>query len=237
VTKASAFIPVSTKEQKNENQLPALEAPCKIGTALNDLRLIPISRVEAKKIIVRNHYSHTLPGGTKMCFGIMRNGKLLGAMVFGVGPFYGYKLVNGASPDDVVTLTRLWMSDELPRNSESKVLGLALQSLRKDTSLKFVIAYSDPTFGHLGTIYQATNWLYSGLSSATPLYDIGDGMLHHSRSLAHELGSHSIRYLTSQGVNARIVPQQAKHRYIYFLDQSYRPRLAVPVLPYPRKGV
>jgi hypothetical protein len=204
-------------------------------TALHDLRLIPISRVDAKTLIVRNHYSHTLPGGTKMSFGVILNGRLLGVMTFGVGPFYGYKLVNNATPDDVVTLTRLWLSDELPRNSESKVLGIALRSLKRDTSLKFVIAYSDPAFGHFGTIYQATNWLYTGLSSATPLYDIGDGMLHHSRSLAHELGSHSIRYLTSQGINARIVPQQAKHRYIYFLDESWKSRLAVPVLPYSKK--
>jgi hypothetical protein len=209
--------------------------PSPITTVLHDLHLIPISREDAKKMIVRNHYSHTLPGGTKMCFGIMRNGKLLGAMVFGAGPFYGYKLVNGASPDDVVTLTRLWLSDELPRNSESKVLGIALRSLRKETSLKFVIAYSDPEFGHLGIIYQATNWFYTGLSYATGLYDIGDGVLHHSRSLAHQLGSHSIEYLTLQGINARIVPQQAKHRYIYFLDGSWSTRLAVPVLPYPKK--
>jgi hypothetical protein len=203
--------------------------------ALHDLRLIPISRVDAKTLIVRNHYSHTLPGGTKMSFGVILNGRLLGVMTFGVGPFYGYKLVDGATPDDVVTLTRLWLSDELPRNSESKVLGTALRSLKRDTSIKFVLAYSDPAVGHLGIIYQATNWLYTGLSTATPLYDIGDGILHHSRSLAHQLGSHSIRYLTLQGINARIIPQQAKHRYIYFLKESWRSRLAVPVLPYPKK--
>ena len=207
------------------------------STELHDLRLIPISRVDAKTLIVRNHYCHSLPGGTKMSFGTVLNGRLLGVMTFGVGPFYGYKLVNGATPDDVVTLTRLWLSDELPRNSESKVLGIALRSLKRDTSLKFVIAYSDPTFGHLGTIYQATNWLYTGHSSATGLYDIGDGTLHHSRSLAHQLGSHSIHYLTSQGIDARIVPQQAKYRYIYFLDASWKSRLSMPVLPYPKKEV
>ena len=207
------------------------------STALHDLRLIPISRVAAKILIVRNHYSHSLPGGTKMSFGTILNSRLLGVMTFGVGPFYGYKLVDGATPDDVVTLTRLWLSDELPKNCESKVMGIALRSLKRDTSLKFVIAYSDPAVGHLGIIYQATGWVYTGLSSATPLYDIGDGILHHSRSLAHELGSHSIRYLTLQGINARIVPQSTKHRYIYFLDKSWSSRLAVPVLPYPKKGV
>ena len=202
---------------------------------LHDLRLMPISQTDAKTLIVRNHYRHSLPGGTKLSFGVIVNSRLFGALTFGVGPYLGYKLVNGATPDDVVTLTRLWLSDELPWNSESKVLGIALRSLKRDTSLKFILAYSDPAVGHLGTIYQATNWLYTGLSSATPLYDIGDGILHHSRSLAHQLGSHSIRYLTSQGISARTVPQSAKHRYIYFLNKVWSSRLAVPVLPYPKK--
>ena len=202
---------------------------------MKGLNIAPISQIDAKEILISNHYLHSFPGGTKLSFGVYLDARLLGALTFGVGPYLGYKLVKDASPDDVVTLTRLWLSDDLPRNSESRVLGFVLRSLRKETSLKFVLAYSDPAAGHLGTIYQATNWLYTGLSSATPLYDIGDGIPHHSRSLAHQLGSHSIRYLTSQGIAVKTVPQMAKHRYIYFLDDSWRTRLLVPVLPYPKK--
>jgi hypothetical protein len=199
------------------------------------LNITPISQIDAKQLLVCHHYLHSFPGGTRLSFGVYLDARLLGALTFGVGPYLGYKLVKDASPDDVVTLTRLWLSDDLPRNSESRVLGFVLRSLRKETSLKFVLAYSDPAAGHLGTIYQATNWLYTGLSSATPLYDIGDGIPHHSRSLAHQLGSHSIRYLTSQGIMVKTVPQMAKHRYIHFLDDSWRTRLLVPVLPYPKK--
>ena len=203
--------------------------------ALHELRLIPLSLAEAKKLIVRHHYLHSLAGGSKLSFGVVLKTRLLGALTFGVGPYLGYKMVRDASPEDVVTLTRLWLADALPRNSESKVLGIVLRSLKRDTGLKFVLAYSDPAAGHYGVIYQATGWLYTGLSSATPLYDIGDGTLHHSRSLAHQLGSHSIHYLTLQGINIRTVPQSAKHRYIYFLNESWRSRLSVPVLPYPKK--
>ena len=199
------------------------------------LNITPISQIDAKQLLVCHHYLHSFPGGTRLSFGVYLDARLLGALTFGVGPYLGYKLVKDASPDDVVTLTRLWLSDDLPKNSESHVIGIVLRSLRKDTSLKFVLAYSDPAAGHVGTIYQATNWLYTGLSSATPLYDIGDGIMHHSRSLAHQLGSHSIRYLTYRGIVVKTVPQMAKHRYIYFLDDSWRTRLLVPVLPYPKK--
>ena len=204
--------------------------------SVRDLNVRPIPQAAAKMLLVQNHYLHSFPGGTKLNFGIFYQSFLMGAMTLGVGPFLGYGLVDRATPEDCVTLTRLWLEDNLPRNSESHVIGILLQSLQKETSLKFVLAYSDPAAGHLGTIYQATNWLYTGLSSATPLYDIGDGILHHSRSLAHGLGTHSIRYLASQGISVTTVPQMAKHRYIYFLDQSWRSRLMVPVLSYPKKG-
>ena len=47
-----------------------------------------------------------------------------GAVTFGVGPYLGYKIVNEASPDDVVTLTRLWLSDELPATPNQRFWGL-----------------------------------------------------------------------------------------------------------------
>ena len=205
------------------------------GRIVRDLKVTPISQTEAKNLVVRHHYLHSFPGGTKLSFGIFYQSFLMGAITLGVGPFLGYGMVDGATSEDCITLTRLWLEDDLPYNSESHVIGTLLRSLQKETSFKFVLAYSDPAAGHIGTIYQATNWLYTGLSSATPLYDIGDGILHHSRSLAHGLGTHSIRYLTSQGISVKTIPQMAKHRYIYFLDQSWRSRLMVPLLPYPKK--
>ena len=114
------------------------------------------------------------------------------------------------------------------------MLGFTLRSLKRHILLKFLITYADPAQGHLGYIYQSTNWVYVGLSQATPLYDIGDGRLYHSRTLSQICGTHSLKYLRGQGVQASLVPQQPKHRYIYFLDSSWRERLKVPVLSYPK---
>lgn len=171
-----------------------------------------------------------------MAFGIFFSDRLLGALTFGVGPTNAHRLVEGAARDDCLTLTRLWLSDELPRNSESRTLGVAARALRRHTAVKFIISYADPSQGHVGTIYQASNWLYTGLSQASPLYDIGDGIARHSRSLSHAYGSHCIKHFARHGVEIKKVPQAAKHRYVYFLDPSFRHRLNVPVLPYPKKA-
>ena len=204
-------------------------------TALHALQLRPISVVLAKLLLEHYHYLHSIPGGTKLAFGVFVVSRLLGVVTLGVGPKLVHRLVDGATPDDCLTLTRLWLSDELPHNSESRVLGLVLRALRKHTTLKFLVTYADPAEGHRGIIYQATNWLYTGLSQGTPLYDLGDGRACHSRSLSHTYGTHSVRHFARHGVDVRLVAQVPKHRYFYFLDQSWQHRLKVPILSYPKK--
>jgi hypothetical protein len=205
-------------------------------TVLKSLGVLPVPLVIAKSLIVRHHYLHSFPGGTMLTFGVFVGKSLLGAIALGAGPFQGHCLVRDAKPENCITLTRLWVADELPTNTESYILGSLLRNLRLYTHLKFVIAYSDPSVGHFGTIYQATNWLYTGLSSAMPLYDCGDGRGRYSRSIAQILGSHSIKHFAIAGIPMILVQQNAKYRYIYFLDPKWRSQLEVPVLPYP-KGV
>ena len=203
---------------------------------LQRLLVSPIPSRVAKQLLIPNHYLHSMPGGTQLCLGVFVGGRLAGVLTLGVGPKNAYALVDGAEPDDCQTLTRLWLSDELLPNSESRVLGVVLRSLRRETSVKFLVTYADPAAGHSGIIYQASNWVYTGRSQAMPLLDIGDGVPRHSRSLAHAFGTHSRKYFEAHGITVRRIPQAAKHRYLYFLDRSWRDRLRVPVLPYPKKG-
>ena len=112
--------------------------------ALHSIQVRPIPVKIAKEIIVRNHYLPSVPGGTQMTFGVFLEHRLMGAMALGVGPFNAHRLVEGAAPADCLTLSRLWLSEELPKNSESRVLGVVLRSLRKHTNLKFLLSYADP---------------------------------------------------------------------------------------------
>jgi hypothetical protein len=200
------------------------------------LRVSSIPAVLAKSIVIDHHYLHAMPGGTQLCLGISDGDRLFGVLTLGVGPANVHRMVDGAEPSECLTLTRLWLSDDLPHNSESRVLGVVLRYLRRETSVKFVVSYADPSAGHVGTIYQAGNWIYTGTSLAMPLLDLGDGRARHSRSLVHEFGTHSLKHFKAHGINVRRIPQSAKHRYLYFLDRSWRDRLLTPILPYPKNG-
>ncbi len=113
---------------------------------------------------------------------------------------------------------------------------MVMRALKRCTSLKFLISYADPAMGHHGGIYQATGWLYTGPSQATTMIDLGDWVLRHSRTVGHAFGTHSIRHFEAHDVPVRTVQQEPKHRYLHFIDSSWRDRLRVPVLPYPKKA-
>ena len=204
-------------------------------SALHSIQVRPIKSDIAKKVLTENHYLRSIPGGTQIPLGAFIEGRLLGVLTFGVGPTNAYRLVDSAARTDCVTLTRLWLSDELPKNSESRVIGIALRSLAKATTLKFVLTYADPSAKHMGTIYQASNWIYIGESQPMSLLDFGDGVPRNARTVGHRFGSHSVKYFRKHGMSVTRIPQVPKHRYIYFLDKTWQDRLKPEQLPYPKK--
>ncbi len=207
---------------------------------MRDARFLQVKELApaiARVLCERGHYLHSFPAGTRVTLGVFAAGGLQGVVVLGVGPRFAHRLVTGASAPDGLTLTRLWLADALPRNSESYVIGQTVRWLRQHTPVKFLVSYADPAAGHIGTIYQATNWLYTGLSHAQPALDLGDGIPRHTRTVGAALGTHSLRYLRAAGLSPRRVPTTGKHRYVLFIDRRWRGRLAVPTAPYPKQEV
>ena len=90
---------------------------------LHHLMVKPVPFPIAKQLLVHHHYLHSFPGGTHLCFGVFCGKRLMGALTLGAGPAQAYALVDGADPKDCLALTRLWLSDDLPANSESRFLG------------------------------------------------------------------------------------------------------------------
>ena len=202
--------------------------------ALQLLRVAIIAFPIGKAFIAGHHYLGTFPGGTHLALGAFLGHRLVGVMTLGVGPGQVYRLVRGAVPTNCLVLTRFCLVDELPTNSESRILGVVLRALRKQTGVKFIVAYADSAQGHVGTIYQASNWIYTGLSQATPLYELEGQAPRHSRSFSHAFGTRGVKHFAAYGVSLRKVPQQPKHRYFYFFDPAWRSRLRVGAEPYPK---
>lgn len=124
----------------------------------------------------------------------------------------------------------------MPKNSESRVIGAIIRDVRKNTNWKLLISYADPRYGHIGTIYKATGWLYFGMTAPAP-FIIVNGKYLHARSSGSLYGSASIRHLRLTGIPAIKGIEPGKHKYAYFLDPSWQFRLKTPVLPYPKDEI
>lgn len=194
----------------------------------------PVMPSVIRNLIVDFHYLHRMPAAPRLCFGVQHEGALQGAMVFTAGARQGHRILVAARPQEVATLARLWLSDDLPKNAESRVIGVVLRHLRHHTDWKLLLSYADPSAGHVGTIYQATGWLYLGQGNRETYIDFGDGQLVHPRTAYTQLGSNSIGHLLRTGVAARRRPVAAKHRYAYVLEPAWRWRVRDSGRPYPK---
>lgn len=192
-----------------------------------DLEVRPSAPAEIRELITERHYLHAMPLASVGTFGVFVGPRLLGAVVFTTGGRKSHQVVAGARHQDAITLARLWLDDELGKNSESRVIAVVMRMLRRDGRWRFVLSYADPTAGHTGTIYRAAGWSYLGRSPDDFYVGFPDG-LHHPRSVFSRFGTTSIRHLRATGIDARRVPVPGKHRYLAFLDPSWAWRLRTP---------
>lgn len=126
----------------------------------------PCERSEVRDFIEAHHYSGSINGVmASYCFKLERDGELVGAMLYGsLGMANAWKKY-ADKPEDVIELRRLCLIDETPKNSESFFIGQTLKWLRRNTTIRKVVSYADPNYGHSGIIYRATNFEHIGMTS------------------------------------------------------------------------
>ena len=134
------------------------------------LAIATLDSKRAAKLVVTNHYLHRRPP-ISHAFGIYAGASLMGVVTYGTpASRHLQKSACPEQPDAVIELNRLWLDDELPRNSESWFVSRTLKMLPP----RIVVSYADPLFGHFGYIYRALNFHYAGwtdMDRKTPRYD------------------------------------------------------------------
>lgn len=199
------------------------------------LRVEPVAAQVVADLITQEHYLHSMPTAACACFAVTVGVELHGAVVFASGARHSHRLIGAGQPQQIATLARLWLSEECPKNSESRVLGIVLRHLKRDGRWKLLLSYADPAAGHVGTIYQASGWLYLGQGVPSSYLDLGDGRLVHPRSVYERFGSNAVRHLRRTGIAATRRYLPGKHRYAYVLDPSWRWRMTAQPIPYPHR--
>jgi hypothetical protein len=208
-----------------------------------DIKDIYIKEIDSKlanRLIIQNHYSGTVPKGVKYHLGIFIDNTLYGVAQFGFGirPQDTCKWVEGTTKDEYLELNRLWISDKLGKNAESNAISKALKWIKEHKpNIKWIISFADGMMGKVGTIYQATNFIYTGFSTTSNgMWLSKEGIRMHNISLWHKHGKTDRKLLESIYGTPLYLVRGGQYRYFYFYDRKLIPNLITPPLPYPKQS-
>jgi hypothetical protein len=111
---------------------------------------------QADAIIVKNHYSNKPTKNSFLNMLVYYNDIVSGALQIG----YGIRpKISKFKTGEVCEFDRMWLSDVMPKFSETITLSLLHNFLKKRyKNLKAIISYSDTSVGNEGTIYKAGNY-------------------------------------------------------------------------------
>ncbi len=222
------------------------------------LSIRQIDKPTAKKMVVKYHYSHLwtkcsvalglfLDTGNQHAFFDEAEEKMIGVIVYGdpIGRHSGASISEGLDRTEVYELTRLYIHDGYGSNIESWFISQSFSWLKEnEPHIKALISYASPMEGHVGTIYQATNWIYQG-NSIRPndgwLFKFTeDGEWQHGRTIFPYYGTNNPEKIREKVTEPFWIKQELrKHRYIYILAGKKVKRrilnsLKYPALQYPK---
>jgi len=143
------------------------------------------------KLVVKHHYSHKSTNRFLSFLVCGQQGFL--QLGYGIRPHEKHTISKLITKDNYCEFDRMWLSDDLPKYSESRVIGLLLSYLKQVYKrIQFIITYADGSVGNVGTIYKATNAIVTG-KFPVDFYLLTSGERVHPVSMWHRHKSRAIK--------------------------------------------
>ncbi len=233
----------------------------------------PLDEATAKAFVLDHHYSGTYPAASQR-YALLEADLLVGVLVLGIptskqvltGPFPGLEPYV-----ETLELSRLVLLDEVPANAESWFIARCFTEAAA-RGVRGIVSFADPVPrqvgervlfpGHVGTIYQASNAVYTGRATPRTLTLLPDGTVLSARAMQKVRGQesghrHVEELLMGWGapaprafqdprrwlidacsvIGATKLRHHGNHRYCFRLgtkSQRRRTNLAYPTLTYPK---
>lgn len=200
----------------------------------NNLEVIRIDYEAAMVAVEFFHYLHRRCHCTG-AWGLYQAGVLMGVAVVGKPPSYTLceRLFGKDESKNVGEFNRLWVHDSMPRNTESWFVARILRDCPYDA----LVSFADTEQGHVGYIYQATNWLYTGLSPRQKYFRVKGGENAGGTQYRRRERMSKARIIAEFGPGAvEEYYSSAKHRYVYILrrGKELRAKLRYQISEYPK---
>jgi hypothetical protein len=189
---------------------------------IDDYSVNEITKEEVMPWILKRHYAKSKVF-VSHSFGLFYRDNLVGICVFGPSPNPTMQKIGIYI---VYELKRLVIEDGNHKDAGSVFVSRALKFM---PSPSIIVSYADIGRRHIGYIYQATNWIYTGRISARPRW-YKNGKAYHTRSLYDKLGTNRREVFKAHGYIE--TKDAGKHRYFYFIGSKKQKRDMYESLPF-----
>ena len=199
---------------------------------VSEMHIEPVSLALVREFCAQFHYTG-LPGNAAWRWGLYSGSNLYGVIAYNNGTRgLGASILGDEHARKVWHIGRIVMSEDAPTNSESRIIGLSLREIhRTRPDVWAVVTFADEEMGHIGTIYQATNAIYTGTTDSTS----GTARLYFKNKAGQIRSWRSIREAGRSGVDGWELQKatKPKHRYVYVLGTSRQRRQRLALLKFP----
>ena len=188
-----------------------------------ELKIDWASHKSAKYACENWHYSGVIPVGKLVKVGAWEDEKFIGVVLFGRGANNNMLRPYGLTQDQGCELVRIALKSHI--TPVTKIVSVATRFLKaKNTKLKLVVSYADADQEHLGVIYQAGNWIYTGLMNKG---NMGAFIIHGKKVHPKSVHSKGVKQSIEEvrkclDPKAEIFYTKGKHRYLMPLDKKMR---------------
>lgn len=193
------------------------------------MKILYLKREDVEEWLLKKHYAHRIPCITD-AFGLYLDGCLVGVCTYGVpaSPNLCIGVCGEKWKSRVRELSRLCIDDDISINNKnigSRFVSATLRRMRMPEGV-IIVSYADTGMNHVGYIYQACNFLYTGATKERT-------------DISTEDGKHSRHYSKDQDYTLNRKKRTSKHRYVYFQGTKKQKKemladLKYPILPYPK---
>lgn len=203
------------------------------------LEVKPITRADCAPFILGIHYAKRWPS-ISYAFGLFRDGVLEGIVTYGTPASATLRsgIAGAELAHAVLELNRLCLRRNI-RNDASTLVGRSLRLLPRN---RIVVSFADISQGHLGYVYQATNFLYCGLSAKRTDWAVRGREHLHGQTIADEfrgIPNRAQAMRDKYGDDFYLKPRPRKHRYIITtgsksFKRNFLARLRYTIEEYPK---
>ena len=200
----------------------------------------PIHQNCTHEWLLKVHYAHRIPQ-IQYAFGLYVDGTMIGVCTYGIPSASPLRegIAGKENSKYVLELNRLVLSEQI-KNAASYLVAKSLQMLPKPS---IVVSYADIAQGHVGYVYQACNFIYTGLSAKRTDWHV-KGLEHlHSQTIVdiskskkgQGKGSRVAHMKEIYGDDFSLKERSRKHRYIFVVGSRQQKNKLIGMLKYKKE--